>query len=330
MMKRDSRFESAALASLVFAFAISASAILAADDSLTDLKPLRAEVEKLVTKHYPKAEVTLKDESICFEFHTRKFMIHEPLLTGEWQDAIEDVGPQKGGIWGTLSLQRGKYIGMADVPRSFNKRYYTVRLLAPYSAKLDAHLYVRLKYPQDAPTEFLRDFEGLVERFDKEETTPIRPAPTETVKVDRQIPIAVTATVKTVGVERDGAIPVSVVITNGLEGSIEYSSFSLVPNAWNGETVHLALVDIRRDGQPQGLFVERPRVEAPVHVAGMTRHVIAPGKSTTIATDLRKWKIREGWKPGKYEITLRVEGLSTDDGHCVLSVHSDPLEFQIK
>jgi hypothetical protein len=76
----------------------------AADEPKPDLKPLVEDVRKLVEKYYPKVKVTLKDQTIHFEFNTRKFMIHEPLLTGEWQDAHEEAGPQKSGIYGDIEL----------------------------------------------------------------------------------------------------------------------------------------------------------------------------------------------------------------------------------
>jgi hypothetical protein len=123
-----------------------------------DLKPLFEKVRQLVEKHYPKAEMTLKDQTIHFEFNTRKFMIHEPLLTGEWQDAREEAGPQKSGIYGDIELRAGKYAGMAVTPQSFDKRYFTLLLMAPYSKKLNYHLYVHLKYPRDVPQEFLKEF----------------------------------------------------------------------------------------------------------------------------------------------------------------------------
>jgi hypothetical protein len=82
-----------------------------------DLKPLFEEVRKLVEKHYRKAEITLKDQTIHFEFNTRKFMVHEPLLTGEWQVAHEEPGPQKGGIYGAIKLRAGQYGGMAVAPK---------------------------------------------------------------------------------------------------------------------------------------------------------------------------------------------------------------------
>jgi hypothetical protein len=131
-----------------------------------DLKPLFVEVRKLVEKSYPRAQVTMKDQTIHFEFNTRKYMIHEPLLTGEWQDAREEPGPQKGGIFGDIELRPGRYAGQAVVPQSFDKRYFVLLVMAPYSKKLDCHLYVHLKYPHDVSPEFLKAFERLMAGFD--------------------------------------------------------------------------------------------------------------------------------------------------------------------
>jgi hypothetical protein len=39
--------------------------------------------------------------------------------------------------------------------------------MAPYSKKLDRHLYVHLKYPGDVHKEFLKDFQRLVDGFEK-------------------------------------------------------------------------------------------------------------------------------------------------------------------
>jgi hypothetical protein len=132
-----------------------------------DLKPLLEQVRKVVENHYPKSQVTLKDQTIHFDFNTRKFMIHEPLLTGEWQDAHEEPGPQPGGIYGDIELRSGEYGGMAAAPQSFDKRYFTLLLMAPYSKKLDHHLYIHLKYPRDVTKEFLKEFGCLTDGFEK-------------------------------------------------------------------------------------------------------------------------------------------------------------------
>jgi len=148
-------------------FVISPTRAPADNPRQPDLQPLEAEVRKLVEKHYPKGKVTLTDQTIHFEFNVRKFMIHEPLLTGEWQDAHEELGPQRSGIYGDIELRAGEYGGMAVVPQSLDKRYFTLLLLAPSSKKLDHHLYVHLKYPRNVPKEFLKEFERLMDDFEK-------------------------------------------------------------------------------------------------------------------------------------------------------------------
>jgi hypothetical protein len=53
------------------------------------------------------------------------------------------------------------------VPQTFDKRYFRVLLLAPYSPKRDAHLIVHLAYPRDVHPEFLKQFTELVNGIEK-------------------------------------------------------------------------------------------------------------------------------------------------------------------
>jgi hypothetical protein len=53
------------------------------------------------------------------------------------------------------------------VPQTFDKRYFRLLLMARYSRKHDAHLYVHLAYPGDVSSEFLREFTGLVTDFER-------------------------------------------------------------------------------------------------------------------------------------------------------------------
>ena len=119
----------------------------------------------LVLKYYPDAKTDLRGHSIHFEARTRHFMVHEPLKTGEWQDAHETIGPQRGGVVGDMELRSGKYLGAATVPQAFDKRYFTLLVMAPYSDARDAHLYTHLLYPADVSQVFLSEFTDLVTRF---------------------------------------------------------------------------------------------------------------------------------------------------------------------
>ena len=131
------------------------------------LKKFYSEIRRLVLRYYPKASSELLRDTIHFEYDTRAFIVHEPLKTGEWQDPWEERGPKPGGILCDLVLRKGKYGGQAKVPQKFDKRYFTVWLLAPYSAKHDCYLYVHLYYPGDVNAEFLKQFGELVRDFEK-------------------------------------------------------------------------------------------------------------------------------------------------------------------
>jgi hypothetical protein len=132
-----------------------------------DLKPLLEQVGRLVKRYYPKAEVTSKEELIHVEYGTRVFVIHSLGKDGIWLDAHQERGPQKGGIYADLEIREGEYEGQAALPQAFDLRYFTSFLMAPYSKKLDRHLYIHLKYPKDVPDEFLKEFRALVNDFDK-------------------------------------------------------------------------------------------------------------------------------------------------------------------
>jgi hypothetical protein len=130
-----------------------------------DLSAFYASVRSVFIKHYPAAKASTQDETVIFDHETRLFMIHEPLKTGDWQDAREERGPKKGGIYCEIASERGAYKGAAVVPQTFDTRYFTVLILAPYSRRLDRHLHVRLSYPADASREFVREFTETASRF---------------------------------------------------------------------------------------------------------------------------------------------------------------------
>src|SRR5262245_4114515 len=119
----------------------------------------------LVLKYYPDAKTELKQQTIHFEARARRFMVHEQLKTGEWQEARETIGPQRGGVVGDMELRSGKYLGAAVVPQAFDKRYFTLLVMAPYSDTRDEHLYTHLLYPADVSRVFLSEFTDLVTRF---------------------------------------------------------------------------------------------------------------------------------------------------------------------
>ena len=138
-------------------------------DTLQDpsLEQIFSNVQSIVGHHYPAATSYLLKNKIHFEHNTRLFIIHVPLKTGEWQDPWEERGPKKGGILGNIELRDGEYTGAAMVPQTFDRFYYSIILMAPYSRKYDCHLYVRLYVPKhESKPEFTKELTELVNAFE--------------------------------------------------------------------------------------------------------------------------------------------------------------------
>ena len=126
---------------------------------------LCSDVEELFARYYPAATSRRLEDGIHFDHGTRMFLVHEPRKRGEWQDAFEMLGPNRGGILCDITLQPGTYEGAAEVPQTFDKRYFKILMMAPDAPGHEAHLDVRLSYPADASADFLRQFRRLVDDF---------------------------------------------------------------------------------------------------------------------------------------------------------------------
>ena len=126
------------------------------------------DIRRVVKHHYPESSCHFLGNKIHFEFNTRLFIIHVPLKTGEWQDPWEERGPKKDGIKGDIELRDGQYMGAAEVPQTFDRKYYSILLLAPYSKKFDCYLYVNIYHPQlDNESGFIKEFIDTVNSFEK-------------------------------------------------------------------------------------------------------------------------------------------------------------------
>ena len=127
------------------------------------------DLRRLVREQYPEATAHRVGDTIHVEYHTRIFLVHNPLKTGVWQDAVEERGPRTGGIHCDLEFRAGAYGGAACVPQTFDKRYFQVLLRAPYDEALDGHLYTHLKIPaiRRPPEAFLAKLIALIDGFGK-------------------------------------------------------------------------------------------------------------------------------------------------------------------
>ena len=142
------------------------------------------------------------------------------------------------------------------------------------------------------------------------------------------VPVSVRVTGPKGAVKAGQPIPLTLTIENGLPGPVDFSTYALEPNAWNGETFGVTLVDIYRSGEPGNRFLARPKIDPPLRIAGQSRHEIGAGKALEVRIDASKWQLRDGWQAGTYKVTARV-GVTADGGRVQLGVHSDPVEFTV-
>ena len=153
----------------LFCILITTPARAADDEALQNpaLKQFYSELRTVFRHQYPAVTSDLLKNKIHLESDTRIFIVHEADMTGRWQDPWEERGPKPGGILCDITLEKGKYQGQAVVPQIFDKRYFKVLLIAPYSEKQDIHLEVHLAYPKNASEDFLNRFTELVNNFEK-------------------------------------------------------------------------------------------------------------------------------------------------------------------
>jgi hypothetical protein len=76
----------------------------------------------------------------------------------------------------------------------------------------------------------------------------------------RVIPIVV-STVATNDYRVGQPLLVEVDVFNGLDSEIGFLTFSLTPNAWNGEVFSVHVIDIYREGKPPSILI-RPKTSA--------------------------------------------------------------------
>jgi hypothetical protein len=58
-------------------------------------------------------------------------------------------------------------MGAAVVPQTFDRKYYSIMLMAPYSQKYDCHLYVHLYIPNlGRNIEFIKEFTEQINGFE--------------------------------------------------------------------------------------------------------------------------------------------------------------------
>ena len=146
--------------------------------------PICVKLQALFQKYYPKATFTNSEVTtfpFSFEYEVGTFEVPADTKSGDAANPSgaqqrTERGPKKGGIMCDVLIQKGKDIGqlvLRDEGGGYGKfvidrKVYKQHLMAPYSAKRDAHLWVRLLCPSDTSEDFLKEFDAIMTDFQKD------------------------------------------------------------------------------------------------------------------------------------------------------------------
>ena len=138
---------------------------------------VRAKLEALFQKHYPKAAFANRGvEGIHVEHEVTTFEFPATGGKGAKREAEKQQGPKKGGILCNVYSYPGRYRGQLHLSPAkegqvaqhlIDRQEYKQLLMAPYSQKSDVHMWVALSYPLDTDEEFLKKFREIMADFEK-------------------------------------------------------------------------------------------------------------------------------------------------------------------
>ena len=138
---------------------------------------MRAKLEALFQKHYPKATFANRGvDGIHVEHEVTTFEFPATGGKGAKREAEKQQGPKKGGILCSVYSHPGHYLGQLQLSpvregqvaqHLIDRKEYKQLLMAPYSQKSDVHMWVALSYPLDTDEEFLKKFREIMADFEK-------------------------------------------------------------------------------------------------------------------------------------------------------------------
>lgn len=126
---------------------------------------LRRDLITFVRARYPAITIENTETELQVRLNTRKFLIHEPTMNGEWQEAFEVEGPKPKGLMARVTLAPGLYGGQAVTPQRWDKRYFVEELHTPFSRRCQAHVQATLFTPPATDPRLVQDFFALVDGF---------------------------------------------------------------------------------------------------------------------------------------------------------------------
>jgi len=140
-----------------------------AQDINSKTTKLSEEIIPIIKKYLPNYETETKYGRIYISYNTRQFMVHRPYKTGKWQNAKEDIGPEKGGIVLWFFITDEKYSGAAMIPLCATTDMYLFKetSIIKYSEKYNCYITAAIKAPRyDEKKELTKELIEILSNFE--------------------------------------------------------------------------------------------------------------------------------------------------------------------
>lgn len=130
-------------------------AALAQSKPLTTPGDVKAALKDLILKHFPQAEITVKDDTFAAKGNTMEFTLHRILRDGSiTRKTYKTQGPRYNGFVLSVLHSKGRYMGPLVTPQMLREPYWSTFVNEIYNAKENSHLWVIYSYGSRVNREF--------------------------------------------------------------------------------------------------------------------------------------------------------------------------------
>ena len=140
---------------------------------VTEVEPksLREEAERILRERFPDAAFTENSiGELEYRSKCREFQIYMLYKTGEWQEAVPTIAPDRGGISVRFRVADGRWKGALAIPHSGTQDFHVFKrsLVVKNSVDGKRHIWAEVLTPKvDPPVEIKKRLLSLFHDFER-------------------------------------------------------------------------------------------------------------------------------------------------------------------
>ena len=131
------------------------------EESTKILTSIQTQLKTLFEKSKLDVAISVEDQTLTARYKTREFMVHIPLMTGQYQDAFKEEGPDFKGLLVTLRVGKGRREERQIVLPQTSKQPYWLVYLDMLPLKNGFCLDVNIKYSPDFDVKLVEEIKHI-------------------------------------------------------------------------------------------------------------------------------------------------------------------------